>query len=74
MDYSAIKDKRKKYNISQTKLAEASNYSKATISAWELGKSIPTDNDIICLNNVLDRFIRDIDECIFDVRKKRIQD
>lgn len=73
MDYSAIKDKRKKYNISQTKLAEASNYSKATISAWELGKSIPTDNDIICLNNVLDRFIRDIDECIFDVRKKRIQ-
>lgn len=72
MEYAELKEKRKKYNISQTKLAEASGYSKAAISAWELGKSIPSDNELSRLDEALSAIIKDIEECIFDVRKKRI--
>ena len=72
MVYEELKIRRKKYNISQTKLAEASGYSKATISAWELRKSIPSSLELSKLDAVLSGIIRDIEECIFDVRKKRI--
>ncbi len=72
MEYTELKEKRKKYNISQTKLAEASGYSKAAISAWELGKKIPSDCELSRLDDALSSIIRDIEEGIFDVRKKRI--
>ncbi len=70
--YTALKEKRKKYKISQTKLAEASGYSKAAISAWELGKSVPSEADIQMLDKALSKMIKDIDDSIFDVRRKRI--
>lgn len=72
MEYIELIKKRKKYNISQTKLAEASGYSKAMISAWELGKKVPSDYEISCLYDSLSAIIKDIEECVFDVRKKRI--
>ena len=72
MVYEDLKKRRMKYNISQTKLAEASGYSKAAISAWELRKSIPSSSELSRLDAALSEIIRDIEECIFDVRKKRI--
>lgn len=72
MVYSEIKEKRIQYNISQTKLAEASGYSKAAISAWELGKSIPSEHELALLYRAITGVIRDIEDCVFDVRKKRI--
>ena len=72
MEYAKLIEKRKKYRISQTKLAEASGYSKALISAWELGKSVPSDCELSRLDVALSSIIRDIEEGVFDVRKKRI--
>ena len=73
MVYAELKKKRKKYNISQTKLAEASGYSKAAISAWELEKNTPSNYELFHLNDVLSSIIKDIDEGVFDIRKKRIR-
>ncbi len=72
MEYTAIREKRLKYNISQTKIAEASGFSKATISSWELGKAIPSLKDIKVVSNALSSLICDIDSGLCDVRKKRI--
>lgn len=72
MEYTELKGKRKKYNISQTKLAEASGYSKASISSWELKKRVPSEYELSCLDAALSSIIRDIEEGVFDVRKKRI--
>lgn len=44
--YEDIKKIRLEYSISQTKLAEFSGFSKAQISAWELGKKIPVKSEI----------------------------
>ena len=70
MEYAEIRKRRKQYNISQTKLAEASAFSKAAISAWERGKSVPSDYELSLLDDALSAIIKDIDECVFDVRKK----
>lgn len=72
MEYTAIREKRLEYNISQTKIAEASGFSKATISSWELGKVIPSLEDIKIVSNALFALIHDIDSGLSDVRKKRI--
>lgn len=72
MEYTAIREKRLEYNISQTKIAEASGFSKATISSWELGKVIPSLEDIKVVSNALSSLICDIDSGLCDVRKKRI--
>ncbi len=72
MEYTAIREKRLEYNISQTKIAEATGFSKATISSWELGKVIPSLEDIKIVSNALFSLIRDIDSGLCDVRKKRI--
>ena len=50
MNYIDIKTKRKCYKISQTKLSEASGYTKSQISSWELEKSFPSDNQLIELD------------------------
>lgn len=72
MIYAELKEKRKQYHISQTKIAEASGFSKSTISSWELGKRIPTQEEIAKADEVLTKMIHDIQTCVFDVRKKRI--
>ena len=72
MEYTAIREKRLEYNISQTKIAEASGFSKATISSWELGKVVPSIEDIKIVRNALSALIHDIDDGLSDVRKKRI--
>lgn len=72
MEYSDIKEKRTKYKISQTKLAEATGYSKAQISSWELMKTFPNDSQLQVLSNTLGKLIFDIESKINDVRKKRI--
>lgn len=72
MFYEELKIKRQKYNISQTKLARASEYTCAKISEWELGKSIPSQEDILRLNDVLSKMIENIDNHILDIRKKII--
>ena len=72
MTYIDIKEKRLQYKISQTKLAEASGFSKAMISAWELNKSIPGENDLDILSLALNKIISDIESGNVDVRKKRI--
>lgn len=46
MDYSIVKEKRLEYGISQIKLAKYCGLSPATISSWELGKTIPTASPI----------------------------
>lgn len=72
MNYIDIKTKRKSYKISQTKLSEASGYTKSQISSWELEKSFPSDNQLIELDKALDKMVSDIKQNIHDVRKKRI--
>ncbi len=72
MAYAELKAKRKKYRISQTKLAEASGYSKAAISAWELEKDAPSERELSRLNDALSGIIKNIEDGVFDVRKKRI--
>lgn len=72
MEYNYIKEKRKKYKISQTKLAEASGYSKAQVSSWELVKSVPSESQLQVLSDALEKLIFDIESQVNDVRKKRI--
>ena len=60
MDYKDIEKKRKANGISQTKLAEFSGFTKQKISAWELLKDIPTDEELKKLDQVLDELIEKI--------------
>lgn len=73
MTYSEIKDKRQKFCISQTKLAEYSGYSKTLVSAWELGKQVPDDNQLRNLEKVVNYLIIKISAGELDIKKKRIQ-
>lgn len=72
MDYAIIKEKRLEYRISQTKIAEATGFSKAMISSWELGKTTPSGDDFQTVSNALFALIDDINCGLSDVRKKRI--
>ena len=72
MEYSIIKEKRLEYKISQTKIAEATGFSKASISSWELGKTIPSRDDVQIVSNALFTLIDNINSGLGDVRKKRI--
>lgn len=72
MEYAAIREKRLEYKISQTKIAEATGFSKALISSWELGKAVPTSGDVNVVHKALLALIYDIDNGLGDVRKKRI--
>ncbi len=72
MNYSEIKKLRQQYKISQIKLSKMSGYSPATISNWELGKTIPSSEDISVLFSALQKSINLIESNTFDVRKKRI--
>ena len=71
--YEDIKKIRLEYSISQTKLAEFSGFSKAQISAWELGKKIPVKSEIDKLNDVLKDAVWKIDHGKLDVKKKKVQ-
>ena len=71
--YEDIKNTRLKYYISQTKLAEFSGFSKAQISAWELGKKVPMESELNMLNNVLKDATLRINQGKLDVKKKKIQ-
>ena len=73
MNYSNIKELRIKNKISQTKLAEYTHFTKAKISAWELGKIIPTENEISFLYDQLNEMIDLIKSGKLNVTKKRIQ-
>ena len=64
---------RMQYKISQIKLAEASGFSPATISSWELNKRIPSERELSRLEGTLNSIIRDIDSNVKDIRKKRIK-
>ena len=72
MEYAIIKEKRLEYKISQTKIAEATGFSKAMISSWELGKTIPSRDDFQIVSNALLTLINNINNGLDDVRKKRI--
>lgn len=71
--YEDIKKIRLEYSISQTKLAEFSGFSKAQISAWELGKKIPIESEIKKLNNTLKEATARINQGTLDVKKRKIQ-
>lgn len=73
MDYSLIKELRIKNKISQTKLAEYTHLSKAKVSAWEMGKIIPTDSELNSLYSQLNEMIKLINNGVINVTKKRIQ-
>lgn len=53
INYDEIKNLRKKYGISQTKLSEYSGYSKQKVSAWELKKEIPTEEELFKLTETV---------------------
>lgn len=73
LGYEDIKKTRLEYNISQTKLAEFSGFTKSQISAWELGKKIPLESEINKLNSALRDTTLKIDQGKLDVKKKKIQ-
>lgn len=60
MTYLEIQESRKKYRISQTKLAEFSGFTKQQISKWELQKEVPTEKEIEKLRETLDLLIRKV--------------
>lgn len=72
MVYAEIKEKRKKYNISQTKLSLISGYSKTQISEWELDKTRPSGIQLKRMETMLNKTIFNIDNGLDDIRKKRI--
>lgn len=71
--YEDIKKTRKEYSISQTKLAEFSGFSKAQISAWELGQKRPIEPEIRKLDNVLKEIVVKINQGDLNVKKKKVQ-
>lgn len=73
MEYSEIRSKRIKYNVSQNKLAKYSGYTPYTISAWELGRKNPNKSELEQLNNILDKLIYEIEKNNFNINKKVFQ-
>lgn len=73
IDYEDIKKIRKEYSISQTKLAEFSGFSKAQISAWELGRKMPIEREIKKLDNTLKEVVIKINQGALDVKKKKVR-
>ena len=73
MNYAYIKELRVRHKISQTKLAEYTHLSKAKISAWEMGKIIPTEIELIILLEQLNKMVDLIKIGEINVIKKRIQ-
>lgn len=73
MDYAEISDKRIKYHISQTKLAVYGGFSKALISAWELGKKEPNHEQLCKLEYIIDELVTKMRNGEIDLNKKKIQ-
>ncbi len=71
--YTEIKVKRQEFDISQTKLAEYSGYSRALISAWELGKQIPDASQLKNLNDVMNYLVIKIRSGELNLKKKKIR-
>lgn len=73
MTYAEISTQRKIYDISQTKLANYGGFSKSLISAWELGKQTPSEEQLEQLNGVMSNLIQDIKSGDINVKKKKVQ-
>lgn len=73
MTYSEISDRRKEYNISQTKLAMYGGFSKSLVSAWELGKQIPNEYQLERLNEVMEEMQQKVVAGDTELTKKKIQ-
>jgi DNA-methyltransferase (dcm) len=73
MDYSIVKEKRLEYGISQIKLAKYCGLSPATISSWELGKTIPTASQLDSITIALKELIYSIENKGLNIKKKKIQ-
>lgn len=72
MSYENIKNDRMRFEISQTKLAEYSGFSKAQISSFELGKSIPTEEQLLHLREVLDDLIKKVESRELNLKGHRV--
>jgi len=72
LTYNDIIEIRKNNGISQSKLAELAGFSKSQISSWELGKKIPTEENLKLLKSILEKTINEIKSGESDIRKKRI--
>lgn len=70
MDLKEIIELRKQNGISQYKLAKFSNLTPAMISSWELGKAVPTDQQLQTLSLTLNKVINAL-ESGNNVLKKR---
>ncbi|MCM1570006.1 MAG: DNA (cytosine-5-)-methyltransferase [Roseburia sp.] len=73
MTYAEISAQRKIYDISQTKLALYGGFSKSLISAWELGKQSPSEEQLKKLNGVMSDLIQKIQTGDIEIKKKKIQ-
>lgn len=73
MNYEDIKAQRQKYEISQIKLAQFCNISPATISSWELGKTIPSQKQIDTVWAHLQDLIFEIENNGLNIKKKKIK-
>lgn len=71
MNYTEIQLDRKKNGISQTKLAEFSGYTKQKISAWELKKDYPSDDELHHLREILDELITKVNAGELNLRGHR---
>ena len=49
-----IKEKRVALNMTQDALAQKMNVSRATISSWEVGRTYPDLEAVVCLSEVLE--------------------
>lgn len=73
MNYQDIKDQRQKYEISQIKLAQFCGISPATVSSWELGKTVPSQSQIDAVWKRLQELIFEIENNGLNIKKKKIQ-
>lgn len=73
MNYEDIKAQRQKYGISQAKLAQFCNISPAIVSSWELGKIIPSQDQIDTVWACLRDLIFEIENNGLNIKKKNIK-
>jgi len=72
MNYKEIRTKRIEFEISQTKLAEYSGYTKSQISRFELEKDIPTPKQLAHLHSVLNDLIQKVTSGELNLKGHRV--
>ena len=73
MKYMDISSRRKEYNISQTKLAVYSGFSKSLISSWERKIQEPSEEQLVLLKRVIEDLSQKVINGDPNIIKKKVR-